>query len=212
MPFSDTVLQPLISLGYGLAAKFLGLPYLHYQPRSAGPVIANINALDTLYLAFDHDKNYSFEAPLDYKQNTYFALIDGTTLSIGDYLDDRQGDKFFVADMEPLKAVMLVKCNRMIDVLRPATNNGYGGETADLSVLTQWPASILTIDGIGGPNLDVDVGTIVDKGVTIYLPNYPSASIFEYDIVIDEFDRRYTVSQIEITQLGYRIAARYTTA
>lgn len=209
MPFSDVIIQPLVNLGYKLAATFLGLPYTHYRAQSVGPLVANANAVDTLYLAFDHDKQYGFTAPLDYRQNTYFALIDSTTLMIGDYLYDFSGSTFFVASIEPLKATMLVKCNRVISVYRPATNNGYGSNTSPITVLAQWPASIL-VGGISGPNLDNDPGTISDPGVTIYLPNY--VPITEYDIIVDDLDRRYTVSQIEITALGNRLSCRYTTA
>ena len=72
--------------------------------------------------------------------------------------------------------------------------------------MTQWPALI-------------DIGTKGEKGDTnlpgdvrlgwyrVLLPNCPGSTIEAFDVINDNLDRRYKVSSVELTELGWRLTA-----
>lgn len=214
--FVNTVIQPIIFIGYGLAADFLGVPFNHYRPMSNGAVISNINLIEQLPLGYDRDPLFSHKEPQQYGLQQYYALGDMTNTLIGDYFSDGGEYTFFCNNIEPLKPAMIMRCNRTVTVKQPAAGSGgltngyvYGGDTTPTTLLTGWPCSIIS-GGVGGKNEADTPGSVKDHGVQIYLPFY--VEIPTYSVVIDDTGRRYVVGENEQTELGYKLLVSYETA
>ena len=212
MVFADRV-QGWVNLGTGIAAKFLGQTFAHYRPLSTSTVLQPINMIEELFLSFDQDPQFSYHKPKEYGDQIYFALCDYTNVQIGDYFWNYADQTFFVSNFEQLKPAMLMRCNRIVTVQRPAAaagvSNGYGSNTSPVTLLNGWPCSIVS-GGIGGANDAHTPGSVKDHGVVITFPHY--VDVDTYDIVIDDANRRYVVGENERTALGYRCLAQYESA
>lgn len=199
-----TTIQRKINHGYRIAARHLGNLYAHYRPTSTGPVIVNFNMIDQLMLAFDRDAAFSFEKPQDYAGDSFYGLIDCTTLQIGDYLYDFDNRTFFVANFEPLKPAMLVKCNRTVTLKQPASNNGYGASTGPTLLLDSWPASI--IPGTKGErNVAQLPESVRAPWYIMHLPYFPGAIINYGDVILDDLSRRFVVSANQLSPMGWHL-------
>ena len=205
-----TKLQSKIYYGYAQSAKRIGLPFNQYRPTGAdvaidagtlvGTVLASFNALDMKY-----GKANGYGKP------TWYCLVDGRLVAVGDYLIGAPGT-FFVAAMQPLLPILAVECNRTVTVYRPQQLSGvgaqpYGGNTAanQTPIVTGYPASIQI-------NSKADKGVVSLPGDTrsawwnMLLPAIPGGVIIEDgDVVTDDISNRYTVSAAELTDLGWRI-------
>jgi hypothetical protein len=212
--FVSSVIQPIVDFGYGLAATFLGQIYNHYRPQSTGPVLVNFNMIEQIPFMFDATPNFSQTRPHLYASDqTYYGAFDSTNTKIGDYFTNGGSYVFYVANWEPLRPPAMMLCNRVVTIQRPSGNgsvsNGYGGNTAPVTLLTGWPASIIK----GGISNKPETGTpesINDHGMICYIPYY--VPIATYDIVIDDLNRRYIIGENEQTELGYRLSLAYETA
>lgn len=208
---TEAKIQVHVNKGYRIAAKNLGHLFAHYRAQDNGPVLVNFNMVDELNLAFDRDKMFSFASPEEYKSDTYYALLDLTTVGIGDYLYDFDKGTFFIANIEPLKPAMLIRCSHVVTISRPASNNGYGGDTGPIPILTQWPCSIFL-----GPKGEKNIATLPESTrspwIVIHIPQLIGTTIEYGDIVIDELNRRYAVSDNHLTPLGWYLTCEYVTA
>lgn len=202
------IVQRHVNKGYRIAARNLGNLFMHYRPMSNGPVLTNINAIDELMLAFDRDKMFTFASPEEYKSDLYYALLDLTTVNIGDYFYDFDKGTFFAASIEPIKPAMLVRCSHVVNIYRPASNNGYGGDTGPIPILTQWPCSIFL-----GPKGERNVSQLPESSrspwVVIHIPQLIGTTIEYGDVVTDDLDRRYIVSDNHLTALGWYLSCEY---
>lgn len=207
MAFVDKI-QGYVNLGQGLAAQFLGATYAHYRPQSSGKVLTENNMIEELNLSFDSDPTFSHRRPAIFASQIYYGLFDYTNTNIGDYFWDYGQHIFYVSNFEPLKPIELVRCNRTVSVLRPAASsgqsNGYGGDTTPVTLMSEWPCSILS-GGVRDRNEDHTPGSVKDFGVTITLPYYTGIEINTYDVIIDDVNRRYVISENERTALGWRL-------
>lgn len=184
--------------GYAISARHLGHLYYHYRPTDALDPIRNINLIDEIMLAYDPDANFGFAKPQGYDADTYHGLVSLKTVQVGDYFRDDRGTTLFVANIEPLKPSLLVKCNETVTVSRPTATRGYGGDSQPTLLMDNWPAGIT--DGTKGErNVAKLPESVRGPWVTIHIPRLPSVDILYGDIIIDSFGRRYVVSQNLIT-------------
>lgn len=196
--------------GYGKAALYTGASYTQYRPTSAFMPMAA--AYGTQYAIFDAG-NYVFAAPQEYAKATWRALVDGRYTQPFDILTGISGT-YFIASQDPLLPIFAVRCNEIVDVWRPATNPGmgaigYGGDAEEtrVAVMTGWPASIL--QGSHTPEKS-DVGLPGDARMPwkmVLMPAFPGVLILTNDYITDGNGVRYQVSDAELTNLGWRIAA-----
>ncbi|MDE1179495.1 hypothetical protein [Paraburkholderia sp.] len=117
-------LQNRVYKGYQKAALRIGPLYGVYRPSSPldplglGPVV-------TLNASFNAE-DMTYSKPNKYGKPTWFCLVDGTQVMVGDYLiNDSQ--TFFIAAMQPILPILAVDCNRTINVLRPQQQTAVGG-------------------------------------------------------------------------------------
>lgn len=205
--FSDTV-QTHINFGYAKAAQRLGTPFVQYRPNGTSTVLVNNNIVQELYFAFDRGSNFDFKEPLDYNVAKYYALVDLTSVQIGDYFWDNNNRTFFAANIEPLKPAEVILCNTTVSIYRPAssTSNGYGGNTTPELVMSGIPCSILPSTK-GEANEAKTPGSVRAFWTEMRIPFI--ATIQPYDVVTDGFGRRFVISQNSLAKEGYYCTMGY---
>lgn len=227
-PFS---IQAQIYQGYGRAAAALGVPHTQCRPTDPQLGLQPWNALtQSLMAIFDTDPKFSFRAPSTYAKPLWFGLFDATTVMVGDYLIssvlnpvnpwDPDGEAikaptYFVASLEALHPPLCVACNAVVSIFRPSAGEPRrefyaGNETSEgLRMLAGFPVSILQ-GTKGEKGTDSLPGDARAPWVSILMPRPTSIVLAEYDLLIDDKNRRYTLSGVELTDLGYRLTAAYS--
>jgi hypothetical protein len=156
-------------------------------------------------------EDMKYGKPNKYGKATWYALVDGTNLNVGDYFVGPQGT-FFIAALQPLLPILVVECNRTVSVFRPEEQAGvglgpYGANTAANQTLlvSGRPCSIL--QGTKGEKSESNLpGDTRSPWWTILMP-YAGVDLTMDDILIDDLSRRYVLSSVELSDLGYRITA-----
>jgi hypothetical protein len=205
-------LQSRIYAGYAKAAARVGYSADPYGGAGATTPIAAGNKLRSLPASFNAE-DMGYGKPNKYGKATWFGLFDGSLTQPGDYMVSAQDSMFFIAAQQTALPILLVSCNRTINVLRPQQQTGlgavgYGGnvDATETSLMTAWPASVLqgSKGEKGGAALPGDVR---DPWWTVLLPNWPGVTLRSGDIITDDLVRRYVVSSAELTDLGWRLTA-----
>lgn len=205
-------LQAKIYAGYAKAAKSLGLTFSQYRPQSATDALAEANLVRTMPASFNAE-DMGYGRPNKYGKPTWYCLADGTLLATGDYLTGN-GATYFIAAMQPLLPILAVECNRVVSLFRPQQQTGvgavgYGGNTAanQTALVTGFPASVL--QGSKGERSEVNLpGDTRAPWWTVLLPNLPGGIYLRTDdLMTDDYGRRFTLSSVEQTDLGWRITA-----
>lgn len=205
-------LQARIYAGYAAAAQRIGYPADQYRPGSAVNPLAPANHLRSLPVSFNAE-DMGYKRPNKYGKPTWFGLLDGRLTQVGDYLVSQQDGTYFIAAQQTALPILLVQCNRTIDVLRPQQQSGvgaaaYGGNTSagETALMRQWPASVL--QGTKGEKNDAQLpGDVRSPWWAILLPAFPGVTLRSADIITDDLARRYVISSAELTDLGWRITA-----
>jgi hypothetical protein len=174
-------------------------------------------------VSFDQPGNYLFTRkvslnaedmrygrPNKYGKPTWYALVDGTDLAVGFYFQGPQGT-FFIATMQALLPILVVSCNRVVNIFRPYSQTGitgrapYGGNTDKNSKLlvAGRPCSIL--QGTKGEKGDAQLpGDVRSPWWTVLIPQ-ADTDIRMDDIIKDDRGVRYVVSSSELTDMGFRL-------
>jgi len=210
---TQATIQRHIDKGYGIAAGKLGSPVSIYRPKSPDTPISSANFVATLNSGFDIDPRFNHKQPGGYAHPIYFALADLTDLREYDYLNTPT-HTYFVGAVEPLRPALVIQCNRVASVYRPATATPgpayYGGNVTGLGnpVLRNFPCSIL----LGAKGERNESGLPADPRSpwhAVLLPRYADVIVKTGDLLIDDLDRRYTLSACEL-YLGWRLSAAYS--
>ena len=203
-------LQIRIYKGYAKAALRIGYLTDQYRPTSAINPLAVSNKLRTLNVSFNAE-DMKYGRPNKYGKPTWYGVYDGTLSQVGDYLISAKDCKFFVAAQQQALPILLIECNRLINLLRPQQISGvgavgYGGDVdVNESVLmTAWPASVL-IGGRGDKNEVNLPGDTRNGGFLVLLPYFTGVIIRTDDIITDDQKRRFIVQTAELSDLGWRL-------
>jgi hypothetical protein len=209
-------IQARVYAGYAKAAKVIGVAYDQYRPLSAASALGN--KINTVKMAVDSGKQYTFTSPNEYGDPTWLALIDDATVQTGDYLVGNNGgyntNTYFIAGKQFLLPVLGIECNAKISITRNTPfstvgNVGYSGkkktnQTIVLGATDPWPCSIL----LGGRSQaaipDLPSG-VKNAGWRILLPPSIPIDIKPGDIATDDRGRRFALEATELTDLGWRI-------
>jgi hypothetical protein len=205
-------LESKIYAGYAKAAQRIGYTVDLYRPSSPINPLAQLNRLRSFPASFNAE-DMTYKRPNKYAKPTWFGVFDGRLAQVGDYLVGEHDGTFFVAAMQTALPILLVQCNRTINVLRPQQQTGvgaagYGGDTdaGETELLHQWPASVL--QGTKGEKNDAQLpGDTRSPWWAVLLPNYPGVTLRSADLITDDLARRYVISSAELTDLGWRITA-----
>jgi hypothetical protein len=188
----------------------LGQTYDQYRPNGPSNPTGAANWYGTMVAAFDDSANFKFAKPALYGDPISYALVDGSLVSPGDYFIG-SGNTMFIAVIPSILPIVAIKCNSVINILRPASNTGvgaqpYGGDQvgSEIPIMTQWPCliDIGTKGEVGATALPGDVRM---SWYRILLPATHGVTIEAFDVVNDNVGRRYKTSAVERTQLGWRL-------
>lgn len=206
-----TKAQTLVYRGYAIAASKLGTAYSQYRPTSAD--LTGLAPISTSLLASFNAEDMTYSRPNKYAKPTWYALVDGTKTQVGDYLIGAAGT-FFIAAQQPLLPILAVECNRTLSFARPQTQAQFGAvanyegntPTTQTPLATGWHASVL--QGTKGEKNEVGLPSDVrTPWWAILLPAIPGVTLQSGDLVSDDIGRRYILSSVELTDLGYRCTA-----
>ena len=202
-------LQDLINRGLGQAALRTGALYDVFRPE--GPALP----LDPARRMIQLSCTLSAGAPNFLRQPMpgrphWYAVMDAAYVQVGDYLSGPLG-VFFVASLAALAPPMVMRCDRVLDVLRaeevPASGlEEYGGETRYTlqPVLRGWPASVLA----GAPSARGELPA-EGRGATwhVLLPVLP-IPLRAADLLVDAAGVRFVVVSAESSAEGWRLLAQ----
>lgn len=202
-------LQDIINRGLGRAALRIGAAHDVFRPD--GPELP----LDPKRRMIELSCALSAGAPNFLRQPMpgrpyWYAVMDSAYVQVGDYLRGPSGI-FYVASLAALAPPLVIRCDRVFDVLRAeeAAVGGleeYGGETRRTlrTVLRRWPASVLA----GAPAARGQLPS-ESRGATwrVLLPLLPAA-VRAADLLVDEAGIRLVVVSAEATAEGWRLLAQ----
>jgi hypothetical protein len=205
-------IQARIYAGRGKAAQRIGLPCQVFRPTATGSPFTN--QIATLNAAFNSaDPNYV--KPNLYGKAVWFSDLDGRFTRVGDYLVRLSDNSYwFIAAQQQLLPIVVIACNRIVNVFRPQQQSGvgavgYGGDTVaqETPLITGYPASVLV--GTKSDKSLVNLpGDVRNPAWAILLPVLPANTYLRNeDVITDDQNRRYVISSAELTDLGWRINA-----
>lgn len=202
-------LQGKIYSGYDKAARRIGYVVDQFRPSTAANPLSPANKLRSFNASFNAE-DMTYSKPNKYGSPRWYGLFDGRLTQVGDYLKSPQDGTFFIAAQQTALPILCIDCNRTINVLRPQQETGigaqpYGGDisTNETQIMTQWPASIL--QGTKGEKSESALpGDVRMAWWIILLPYWAGVVLRSDDIITDELNRRYVLSSVELSDLGWR--------
>lgn len=211
------VIQQAIYAGAAAGAQASGQPHQVYRPIDAMSPVNPDSLVATLPAAFSADLRYGFKSAHDYTKPTWSCAIDGRVTRPGDILVGPSAT-WFIASMEPLLPILVVRCSGTVSIARPTATSGIGvlppgGDVVaeEVVVMAGWPASILQ----GTKGEKADSGLPDDTRApwaAILMPQFAGVEIRTDDVLTDDQGRRYILSGCERTYLGWRLTAAYAGA
>ena len=120
---------------------------------------------------------------------------------------------YYLASTQFLLPPLGVSCNRGIDIIRPTQVIGAGFQgyaeylpsTSEI-IMQKMPASILEMSTTNQAPTNLPTDTRQPK-VIILIPNIGNVIVRADDIIIDDLNQNYVVTDNELTDLGWRILA-----
>ncbi|CAH2606147.1 conserved protein of unknown function (plasmid) [Rhodovastum atsumiense] len=211
-------IQSAIWQGLGAAADVLGEGYSLFRPHGVANPVAPGSQIDTVNVRFDAKPAYAFSAPNLYGKAIWYLLGDASGMAVGDYLVGSQGTFFLVAK-QPLESPVVVECNAVVSVVRPAKERRPGLQSnymtdakADEQLLmTSWPCSLLLGSKGERPASGIQ-GETRQPWYVVLLPAPDGVDLVTNDLLVDAAGRRLTISAVELTDLGYRLTAEQSAA
>ena len=203
-------IQARIDRGSGKAAAKLGEPCDIRRPTSALDGPAPYTAIGSLLAWFNPDADFGRVLPNLYNKPVLGALLDRTSLAVGDYLFG-QSSTYFVIAMQPLLATAVVQCNCTIAITRPYGDMAvgpqpYGGRKigTDVVLMASWPASVLASGRTQAGRADLP-SDVPDKGMACLVPAFLGVMLRTSDRVTDDQGRAFVIAAAELSDLGWRL-------
>jgi len=204
-------IQEKIYYGYGKAATHLGLTYTIYRSIDGLDPIKPENIVGEVKLS--PTVAWSYMVPKKYGDNTWILVVDGRVIQPGDYLVGPVRT-FFVASLEHLMPILGVMCDRQITIVRPKSPDGVGDvgysgyvnkdvATGD-TLYTNVPASFLKSSR--GERNPVKLPTSAKMPwYAVFLPALGSVFLRNGDIITDDANQQFVISDNEHTHLGWHL-------
>ena len=215
-----------ILYGYAKAGLKLGASFNIYRSATSLNPISSGNLIGTTQMVASVD--WTFMKASKYGNAVFFACMDAQSanaplsVEVGDYLVPTQGadnvisdnHTYFVQSLQFDLPPIVVQCDQQLNVIRPSQNtavgyDGYAGYTAatSITIATGMPASVLRSGK--GQNAAPQLPTDAREPMWIVLMPQLGNTIFRIgDIIIDEINQEYVITENELTELGWRIMAQ----
>jgi hypothetical protein len=219
--------QNRIDYGYAKCATKIGSDFKHY--RSSTPInpIALGNLLGTIKASTN--VTWDYMKSNRYGNSVFNIIIDAQYVTspqsarVGDYIvgiADTHGnilDKstYFISALQYLLPPKAVQCNNTINIIRPTQNTGagnvgYSGYTINpfnsTTIMTAMPASVL-IQGRSDNDTKLPTDTNEPSWIVL-IPNLGNVEIRIDDIIIDNSNQNYVITNNELTDFGWRLNAK----
>jgi hypothetical protein len=209
----QTQIQSRINRGYGIAARFLGALFDQYRPLD--PMAPLSNQIGSFLADFDINPAFTYAQPSKYGNAVYYGLFDATLVVPYDYLVGPTGT-WFVAGMEPNKPVLCVSCNVTATFMRPTDVQGrrdfYGGDNRSEEGILAKDVPVSELQGTKGERGAANLpGDVRSSWAQFLAPQLPGFTPTPNDRVYDSQGRAWTLSSIELTNLGWRMTAAIAT-
>ena len=212
-------MRALQAKGYAIAARKTGLQHDIFRPVGA------TNPLDVAHKIASLPATWKPASPGDafrganlYGKPAWFGYYDFLQTRVGDYMV-RQEDNatWFIIAQQHLLQPTAVECNAVVSFVRPTSAASFGAQTTyngdqlatEVPLLTGWPASMLA--GSKGEKTDIVIpGDTRLPWFSVLLPAVGGVDLLTNDIMLDGAGRRYKVSSVEKTDLGFRLSVAYS--
>jgi hypothetical protein len=202
---NGTALQDLLSKGWGVAARRIGIPHIVYRPDGILNPIVSSNRIIKLSAAFIPNNGIATGAT-GYAGVLWRGVFDSLYTLPGDYLQGAESS-FFIAAQRPMQPILCIETSNIITINRPQVNfscsySGFVAGNAQQMILG-WPALLMTAAAkIAGTLPESHFGSW-----TAFMPILPSAPQVA-DIITDDMGRCFVVASAQLCDLGWRLAMR----
>lgn len=213
-------IQDKISRAYGRAAQAIGEWCDVYRPATVGQPLDGRNHRLRLCAAF-LPQDGRVRVPVGHGHVTWQGVFDTAYTTPGDFIvrkasRPRATDAavFFIAAQQPLLPPLCVRTSAIIQVVRSIISNtigaaDYGGAGAltSVTILADWPASIVHATGTGLNPLDLPA-TVAPGSWELLFPTVLGLVLRTNDRVSDDLGRNAIVTAAELSDLGWRVIAK----
>ncbi len=203
-------LQDRLYWGLNRAANVLGHPTDAYRPTGMLNPVDRSNRFLRLPAAFSRaDGNFS--QPVGYGVAIWRGHFDASYTIVGDYLVQAT-NTWFIAAQQSLLPVLCVLTNRIVSISRLGTpamvdSSGSVAQDSAMSILSNWPASMLGTGVDGKPSAQLP-GDTTTPSCVVLLPAVHGQVLQPADVITDEYGTRGLIVSAELTSLGWRLNVR----
>lgn len=213
-------IQDKVSRGYGTAARAIGEWCDVYRPTRGAQALAGRNHLMRLSATF-LPLDGRMRAPVRHGHVTWQGVFDAAYTRPGDFLvrsasypGAPDAAVFFIAAQQKLLPPLCVRTSAIIQIARAVVSNtvgaaDYGGAGAltSVTILANWPASIVNATGTGLNPLELPA-TVAPGNWELLFPTVPGLVLRSNDRVSDDLGRTAIVTATELSDLGWRVIAK----
>jgi hypothetical protein len=206
-------LQDRLHWGLNRAANMMGRMTDAYRPIGVSDPLDRSNRYLQLRAAFSRADG-NFGRAIGYGVAIWRGIFDASYTRVGDYLV-QDHDIWFIAEQQCLLPILCVRTNRVISITRqitPSTETSPNTVNANsmITVISQWPASVLGTGAEGKSPTGLPGDTTIAKSIAL-VPSVHGQIVLPTDIVTDDLGINSVVVAAELTSLGWRLIVRQVT-
>jgi hypothetical protein len=200
-----SVLQNLISKGWGTAARRTGVPYIVYRPNGSANPLSSRNRVIRLYATLVPSGGTATGIN-GYGSILWRGVFDSSYTLPGDYLIGPDAS-FFIASQWTGQPILCVQTHNIVTIYRSQTavSGSYSGfvVSAAQEVVLGWPTLLVASTArIAGTLPEAHFGNWI-----AFLPTLPT-SLQVADVVSDDLGRQFIVAAAQSSGLGWRLILR----
>jgi hypothetical protein len=206
-------LQDRLDWGLNRAANIIGRVTDAYRPVGISDPLDRSNRYLQLRAAFSRADG-NFARSIGYGVAIWRGIFDASYTCVGDYLV-HDHDIWFIAEQQHLMPILCVRTNRVISITRQtapstATLTSTVNANSMITVISQWPASVLGTGAEGKSPTGLPGDTTIAKSIAL-VPSVHGQILLPTDIVTDDLGINSVVVAAELTNLGWRLIVRQVT-
>jgi hypothetical protein len=206
-------LQDRLDWALNRAANIMGRVTDAYPPVGISDPLDRSNRYLQLRAAFSRADG-NFARSVGYGVAIWRGMFDASYTRVGDYLVQGH-DIWFIVEQQYLLPILCVRTNRVISITRqtaPSTTTSTSAVNASsmVTVISQWPASVLGTGAEGKSPTGLPGDTTIAKSVAL-VPSVHGQTLLPTDMVTDDLGINSVVVAAELTNLGWRLIVRQVT-
>lgn len=207
---SGESLQRTLDTAFKVVGNAAGFKFKHYRPDSYIDPLQDRNLLGEIKMAASPDDAFDKNPHEDL--DLFKLYVSTKSIELGDIMFSEYLSRTYVVfDKTELRALIGVRCQDEINILRPVMLTG-DIKTGFESIATNVPA-VATVKGVtsaGGALSAVPRGTLDASATNLEIWTWITPGLIQLNDVIEINDLRYLVMQVDSTSKGTKIKARST--